>query len=159
MSRYAHYARRRNDGTFAAGFEVRKEIPDHKQELEEEIMAQIRWPLMGNRIRDGAKSNTFGWVRHHKDGTPKIHQGWDLQAPRGMTCYAVADGVIVHTRSHVDDLGYGEHIILQFDSPVGQARYAFYAHLSQLLVQKGQHVRAGDPIGRVGVTGNAVHVT
>lgn len=122
-------------------------------------MAELRWPLLFNRIRDGAHSNTFGWVRHHSDGTAQPHQGWDLQTPRGMHCYAVADGVVIDTHTALSNQGYGENVTLQFDNPVGLARYAFYAHLSQIFVQKGQRVSAGDPIGRVGVTGNAVKVT
>src|ERR1700674_1230597 len=121
-------------------------------------MAELRWPLLFNRIRDGEQSNTFGWVRHHSDGTPQPHQGWDLQTPRGMHCYAVADGVVFDVHTTVSDQGYGENVTLQCDTPVGLARYAFYAPLSQIFVQKGQRVTAGDPIGRVGVTGNAVKV-
>lgn len=121
-------------------------------------MREIRWPLLFNHIRGGARSNSYGWVRTHKDGTPKPHQGWDLQTPRGMHCYAVADGVIEDTNSLASDQGYGENITLQFDTPVGVARYAFYAHVSQVLVYRGQRVKAGDPIGRVGVSGNAVRL-
>ena len=149
-------ARSQNAG--AAAYEVKTRYQNTNKNLEVGVVAQMRWPLMINRIRDGVKNNTFGWVRHHSDGTRRMHQGWDLETPRGMHCYAVTDGVIVETRSHIDDKGYGQYITLQFDRPVGQARCAFYAHLSQLLVRKGQHVRAGDAIGRVGVTGNAVHV-
>jgi peptidoglycan LD-endopeptidase LytH len=121
-------------------------------------MADVRWPLLFNQIRDGANSNSYGWVRTNPNGTPRPHQGWDLQTPRGMTCYAVADGVIADTKTTATDEGYGENVSLQLDTPVGSARYAFYAHLSQIFVQKGQRVEAGDPIGRVGVTGNAVHL-
>lgn len=121
-------------------------------------MAELRWPLLINKIRDGEKSNSFGWVRQNPNGTPKPHQGWDLQTPRGMHCYAVADGVIAGTQSDASDKGYGENVTLQFDTAIGSARYAFYAHLSQILVRKGQQVSAGDPIGMVGVTGNAVHL-
>jgi len=121
-------------------------------------MADLGWPLMINRIRDGEKSNTFGLVRTNKDGSTRPHQGWDLQTPRGMNCYAVADGEIYDTQTQPNDQGYGEYVILEFDQPVGDAKYAFYAHLSQIFVQPGKKVRLGDLIGRVGVTGNAVHV-
>lgn len=122
-------------------------------------MAEIRWPLLFNRIRDGKESNSFGWVRTNKNGSARPHQGWDLQTPRGMHCYAVADGVVCEVNRIASDAGYGENVTLQFDEPFGRAKYAFYAHLSQILVQKDQRVSAGDPIGRVGVTGNAVHVS
>jgi murein DD-endopeptidase MepM/ murein hydrolase activator NlpD len=122
-------------------------------------MAELRWPLLFNRIRDGNKNNSFGWVRTNNDGTRRPHQGWDLQTPRGMHCYAVADGVVLDVNTIATDKGYGEDVTLKFEEPVGLARYAFYAHLSQIFVQKGQRVSAGDPIGRVGVTGNAVHVS
>jgi murein DD-endopeptidase MepM/ murein hydrolase activator NlpD len=121
-------------------------------------MADLAWPLMINRIRDGEKSNAYGKVRTNKDGTPRVHQGWDLQTPRGMHCYAVANGAILETQTKPNDKGYGEYVLLQFDNPVGEARYAFYGHLSQIFVQKGDRVRVGDPIGLVGVTGNAVRL-
>jgi murein DD-endopeptidase MepM/ murein hydrolase activator NlpD len=121
-------------------------------------MAEIRWPLLINKIRNGEKSNAYGWVRTNPNGTPRPHQGWDLQTPRGMHCYAVADGVIADTYGAASDKGYGENITLRFDRPIGAAQYAFYAHLSQILVRKGQRVSAGDPIGMVGVTGNAAHL-
>ena len=121
-------------------------------------MTEIRWPLLFNRIRDSRESNTFGWVRKNNDGSPKLHQGWDLQTPRGMHCYAVADGVVLDLNNVSSDKGYGMSVTLKLDQPFGRARYAFFAHVSQVLVQKGQRVSAGDPIAKVGVTGNAVHV-
>lgn len=108
---------------------------------------------MINQIRGSVANNTFGMVRN---GGTRLHQGWDLQTPRGMHCYAVADGTIARTDSGGD---YGQSVTLEFSRPVGQARYAFYAHLSSILVRQGQAVSAGDPIGMVGVTGNAVRVT
>jgi peptidoglycan LD-endopeptidase LytH len=121
-------------------------------------MTQVIWPLLFNRIRGGVVNNTFGRaVRHNKDGSLRPHQGWDLETPRGMTCYAIADGRIVNTSITVSDKGYGMSVTLKF-SWNGQTRYAFYSHLSQVMVSEGQPVAVGTPLGRVGVTGNAVHV-
>jgi len=120
-------------------------------------MAELGWPLMINRIRDGSKNNAFAGVRI-RNGKTNHHQGWDLQTPRGMHCYAVADGTILETQTVPDQGDYGEYVILELDAPLGEVRYAFYAHLSQVLVQAGNQVKLGDPLGMVGVTGNAVKV-
>ncbi len=46
---------------------------------------------------------------------------------------------------------YGNQIVLK----LADGRFAQYAHLSQLGVKAGQHVNAGDQIGKSGNTGNS----
>ena len=112
-------------------------------------MALLLWPLERNEIQRGRTSNTFGYVRN---GGGRPHQGWDLYAPLGTTCYAVADGVIEDVvPNHTD---FGKYVLLKFDHR-GQTLYAAYCHLSLSLVVRGEAVRAGHAIALTGDSGNA----
>jgi murein DD-endopeptidase MepM/ murein hydrolase activator NlpD len=105
-----------------------------------------------------AYSASYGYVRNwngkSKEYT-RFHQGWDLEAADGTLCYAIKDGTITHCGTHKD---FGKNIVLKFlcDRPEkGETLFAFYAHLSKILVSIGDGVSAGDIIGRTGHTGIA----
>ena len=96
----------------------------------------------------GWLSSPFGWREHPVDGGEKFHNGVDLAVNTGTAVGAFADGV-------VDYIG---------DSPVYglylQVRHAggltsFYAHCSELCVQQGQSVAAGETVALSGDTGNS----
>lgn len=76
------------------------------------------------------------------------HTGEDFPAPLGTPVYAVMDGVVAPPMP----LGWNGNAVV-----VGHAGgiHTHYAHLSAILVQPGQQVRAGDTIGLVGSTGNS----
>ena len=76
------------------------------------------------------------------------HTGVDFPMPMGSPVFAAADGVITSTPK----LGrsYGWHINQQ----AGPFRL-IYAHLSRIIAQAGQAVKAGMKIGEVGSTGNS----
>lgn len=105
-------------------------------------------PLTSMTIRDCSLHHTFGMVR---GGGSKAHQGWDLAAPVGTPVYAIRNGVIVETRDHGD---YGLQLTLEFRH-LGLPTFAFYAHLSRILVHPKAKVREGDLLGFTGKTGNA----
>lgn len=122
-------------------------------------------PLKKMKLRtvdlESAYGASFGRVRKWDRAAhqfKKFHQGWDLEAVVGTRCYAIADGVITHVGKHTQ---FGQNIVLQF-SKTGQTQvspndplWAFYAHLSEILVVKNQIVTAGETIGLTGHTGNA----
>lgn len=121
----------------------------------------ITWPLKLNRIRRGLVNHTFGMVRRNVDGTMRPHQGWDFEAQDGTPCFSVASGEIVAVRNGGD---YGQQVVLrfQFDFDGDGDRdtlFAFYAHLSRIDVQPGQHVVKGQHIGLTGSSGNAASMT
>ena len=90
----------------------------------------------------GAFSSGFGmrWGR--------MHEGIDLAGPYGSNVRAVTDAVVVEAGQ---ESGYGTIIRLtHFDGT-----QSVYGHLSQILVQVGQHVSAGDVIGLEGNTGHS----
>jgi murein DD-endopeptidase MepM/ murein hydrolase activator NlpD len=76
------------------------------------------------------------------------HKGIDLRAPRGTSIYAAADGVVYFAGRQ---RGYGNVIILKHEGNIK----TFYAHNEKNMVSKGQQIRQGELIGRVGRTGNA----
>ena len=78
----------------------------------------------------------------------RMHNGIDFAAATGTPVYATADGRISFVGTQ---RGYGR--IVYIDHSHGYT--SCYAHLSTFDVREGQWVRRGDPIGRVGATGNA----
>jgi murein DD-endopeptidase MepM/ murein hydrolase activator NlpD len=77
------------------------------------------------------------------------HAGVDIGGRHGQTVVASRAGRVVASRS--DMRGYGKTVILDH----GDGFRSLYAHNSKLLVRPGQRVERGQPIARVGRTGNA----
>ena len=85
-------------------------------------------------------------------GYRRFHTGIDLAAPSGLTVFAVVDGTVRVIESAV---GFGIHILLTPVAAAGAGVVYLYGHLSEVAVPDGDVVRAGDPIGYVGSTGNS----
>ncbi|MDR0969631.1 MAG: M23 family metallopeptidase [Lentimicrobiaceae bacterium] len=79
----------------------------------------------------------------------KLHSGIDFSAPLGTEIYATGDGTIVD----VDKArwGHGNKIVIDH----GFGYKTVYAHLQKFEVKKGQKVKRGQLIGRVGNTGKS----
>ncbi len=120
----------------------------------------------------------FGMTRK---GGARVHQGIDMFALPGTDIYAILDGTI--TEVGVDEGGYGLYIYLEvnpdelkevkrenyipientgemlygenYDFNENRIRYARYCHLSEINVKTGDKVKAGQILGKTGVTGNA----
>lgn len=104
------------------------------------------YPLRFTRI-----SSVFTTARFHpilKRHRP--HNGVDFAAPRGTLVRAVADGTITHAGR---EGGFGR--LIRIDHAGGYRTE--YAHLDSLAtgIRRGQRVRRGQKIGRVGSTGLA----
>ena len=113
----------------------------------------MRYPMEFNRILNGGRYNTFGWVRENGN---RFHQGWDLVNPIGTEVFPVAEGKIVYAQP-VDKpkSRYGIALNLKFKHK-GRTYYAFYAHLQDLYVTKGETITdTNKAIGTVGDSGNA----
>lgn len=77
------------------------------------------------------------------------HKGIDLWAPAGTPVGAAAAGVVVEARWYG---GYGWTVILRH----GDGRETLYAHLQRRpSLKPGARVAAGQPVGRLGMTGSA----
>jgi murein DD-endopeptidase MepM/ murein hydrolase activator NlpD len=81
------------------------------------------------------------------------HAGVDFGGPLGSPVIAAADGVVAHVIDWPPGCGRG--VIL---SHAEFRRQTVYCHLQEILVRMGQEVVRGQPIGHMGMTGNAMGV-
>jgi peptidoglycan hydrolase-like protein with peptidoglycan-binding domain len=79
----------------------------------------------------------------------RFHTGVDFTAPYGATVRAAATGRVVH--AGWDSGGYGYLVTMWH----GNGVRTMYAHLSAVLVRRGQRIAAGGQLGRVGASGHA----
>lgn len=95
----------------------------------------------------GVLTSGFGIREHPIDGETKPHAGIDLAAEIGTEVLAFADGTVDYIG---ESPAYGMYLQLRHENGVT----TFYAHCSELCVQKGQKVNMGDVVAKVGDTGN-----
>jgi murein DD-endopeptidase MepM/ murein hydrolase activator NlpD len=93
-------------------------------------------------------SSGFGVRRDPFLGSRAMHPGLDLRAGRGTPVRATADGVVAIAGPNA---GYGKMVEIEHKNGVSTR----YGHLSAIAVAAGQHVKAGEIIGRVGSTGRS----
>lgn len=96
---------------------------------------RMRWPTKG------PVTSSFG-----RDGS-RTHDGIDIGAREGSPVYAAASGEVVYSDHRLS--GYGHLIIVRH----GHDLFTAYAHNQRNLVRKGDKVKSGDIIARVGKTG------
>ena len=96
-------------------------------------------------------------------GRYHLHHGVDYMNPAGTPVRSVAGGTVnvagndLETVYGLEPDFYGNLVILELDQRFqGRPVYALYGHLSQVMVQSGQHVEPGDVVGLVGMTGVAI---
>jgi len=94
-------------------------------------------------------SSYFGYRIDPIYKVKKFHSGIDFSAPKGTDVFATGDGVVKKIRH--SRRGYGNTITIDH----GYGYLTFYAHLSKILVKKGQKVKRGEVIGLVGNTGKS----
>lgn len=78
----------------------------------------------------------------------RSHKGIDIRAPLGSPIMAFRSGTVMCAEYH---RSYGYMVEIQQDDGI----LARYAHMSQILVRKGDRVAPGLMIGRVGSTGRS----
>ena len=101
----------------------------------------------GQGVDGAAIWSGFGAER---DGGRRAHRGVDIFAARGTPVLAAIDGFV--TRVETTRVG-GNVIWMQ---PLSGSMRVYYAHLSEQWVEPGEFVLAGQPLGAVGNTGNAI---
>ena len=79
----------------------------------------------------------------------KFHGGIDFSGPVGLGIYATGDGVVSRVESNKS--GYGNNIIVDH----GYGYKTRYAHLHSFSVKKGDKVKRGQEIGKMGNTGKS----
>ncbi len=80
----------------------------------------------------------------------RMHHGNDYRASHGTGIYAAADGTVIESHGSINTMG--TMVKIRHSGGITTT----YGHMSSRCVKKGQKVKAGDKIGRVGATGNAM---
>jgi len=101
------------------------------------VRVKLQWPLHGK------VTSRFG--RRHGRG----HDGIDIGAREGTPVRAAAGGKVVYSDHRLS--GYGNLIIVRHSHDM----FTAYAHNKRNLVRKGERVKQGDIIARVGHSGRA----
>ena len=109
---------------------------------------EVNWPLASYRYGGVFFANV-------------VHTGVDIDAPYGTKILAAGPGTVVwadwglflETPGAIED-PYGQAVVLRMDfGRQGQPLYSVYAHMSEIIAIRGQHVKTGDVLGLVGATG------
>ena len=99
-------------------------------------------------VADANLGSGFGWRIDPFTGTSALHSGLDFQAENGTTIVAAAGGIVVTQEFHP---AYGNLIEIDHGNDI----LTRYAHSSATLVHKGDLVKRGQKIARVGSTGRS----
>jgi len=105
---------------------------------------RFAWPVAG-RI-----SGVFGSQRIYAGEPGAPHSGIDIARPAGTPVAAPADGVVVLAAESPFTL---EGNLLMIDH--GMGLNSAFLHLSRIDVHVGDHVRRGQQVGAIGMTGRA----
>lgn len=94
----------------------------------------------------GDMTSGFGYRIHPLYGIGKLHSGCDFTTDYGTAIHATAAGKVIRADWYG---GYGKCVEIEH----GFGLSTLYAHCEELDVKKGQTVRKGQVIARVGTTG------
>lgn len=129
-----------DNGTLELELQENKDIENSSEESNQ----TMTWPVTdyyrisspyGERINPISKEKTF-------------HSGIDILAPEGSNIVSAYDGIVIFAEYYND---YGNTVKIQHNNGM----ITLYAHCSELLVNEGDKVKAGDLIAKVGSTGKA----
>lgn len=118
---------------------------DYAVEVRVQTEPLLAFPVEG--VDGRAIWSGFGAER---DGGARSHRGIDIFAPRGTTVLAAMDAWVMR----VETTPRGGNVV--WLQPLFGNMRLYYAHLHEQFVERGQFVLAGEPIGSVGNTGNAI---
>lgn len=102
----------------------------------------FQWPITGRL------SSPFGLKRFFNDEPRNPHMGIDIAAPTGAIARSPAAGKVALVGDYFFN---GRTAIIDH----GQGVFSMLCHFNKVLVQAGQQLNAGDPVGEVGATGRA----
>ncbi|OLF80780.1 hypothetical protein AWH62_13735 [Maricaulis sp. W15] len=116
-------------------------------------------PAFTHTVADGRISSRFGPRRAPAADISSDHHGTDIAAASGTPIRAPGAGTIVHAEAGLNGWpAWGNTVVIDH----GAGWETVYAHMQGFDVEVGDHVEAGQQIGRVGSTGRStgphVHV-
>ena len=124
------------------------------EEYEVTSRARVGFPLEGYAGSGGTLNGLpvpypvtshFGYAADYFGGT-KYHTGVDMACPQGTPVSNVLGGKV--TFAGYSQAGYGNLVVVE-----NNGTQVFYGHLSEIDVQPGQEVSAGQVVGLTGNTG------
>ena len=104
----------------------------------------LRAPVQFSRI--SSRYNLKRRIRYYGNRV-RPHRGTDYAAPVGTPIMATADGVVTESTRKG---GNGKYVKIRHNGTYSTQ----YLHMKKQKVKRGQHVRQGDVIGWIGMTGN-----
>ncbi len=97
---------------------------------------KLHWPVDGGRL-----------VSNFGPRSGKFHDGIDIASPIGTAVFSAHSGEVAYVGSKLR--GYGKLVIVRDDDGITTV----YAHNRRILVREGQHVKRGQKIAEIGMTG------
>jgi septal ring factor EnvC (AmiA/AmiB activator) len=103
----------------------------------ERLKGNLDYPTRGKVVAG------FGRASHPEFTSEMFRKGIEIEAPYGEEIRAVESGKVIFADRFS---GYGRMMIIDH----GQRYYTIYAHLADLLKEKGDPVQRGEPVALVG---------
>ncbi len=94
-------------------------------------------------------TSTYGYRNDPFTGKRTAHHGIDLAGPIGLDIHSTGAGTVI--RARINRYGYGKEVVVDH----GFGYTSIYAHLDDILVEKGQKLMRGEVVGTLGSTGRS----
>ena len=140
------------------GLQERLSLLEKEIEREKASFNELHSYLLDRKVRlastpsiwpaRGWVASGFGYRVSPFTGLKQFHQGIDIANRPGTPVIAPANGVVVKVGV---DYSFGKYIVISH----GYGITTRYGHLSKILVKRGQRVKRGQVIGRMGNTGRS----
>lgn len=132
----------------ATAFEAHVDELDNALERLDKLKARTQLYPLANPLPGQPVSSRFGYRRDPIIGTKALHAGMDFRASVGLPVRAAGNGTVIRAGWNG---GYGRMVEIEH----ADGYTSRYAHMSKLLVSKGDKVTRGMIVGRSGNSGRS----
>lgn len=94
-------------------------------------------------------TSTFGYRSDPFNKRRTFHHGIDLSGPLGLNVHATGDGTVI--LAQYNRFGYGKEVVIDH----GFGYQSRYAHLNSINVERGDIIKRGQILGKLGSTGRS----